>query len=419
MTFRVGGAGVESHLDQAAESERSPLPSVPRREGIVFLGMNPSSDQELEALKRWADVQSVVDQRGAIDVPGPGGRRLHLDLTTPMGVEAFACTLRIDPEQKDALRVLLLSSDPQARDELAQLARIWSRAERGLPIPSRLVLSGHSLGDVMFGENNGVIRIDELAQLAQILPRAAGQIEDLHMASCYSGYESELQHYRSIFPNLRSVWAYAGSAPGSASGAIAHLQRWERETRGAEPARSYRPARGTRKGENVVFWRRGEPQTLEALTLQQGRAAEKAGQAVFDRFRLGRSEVANPQEGPLRDYYNQLQRLLFHPDLSPTERPELMRRRDQTLRLLYYATRVAPRFEHAHADSIEAGFGAMGLPPPDFGVLGRAKALEAIEGLKAKATAHPPAPTASVQLLALLDRGLVQLDPSLIPAAWL
>ena len=86
--------------------------------------------------------------------------------------------------------------------------------------------------------------------------------------------------------------------------------------------------------------------------------AERA--AVFDAYYRGEARVEDPQRGPLRDYYGVLQRLLASPELEPLERAELKARRDQTLRLLFYESRVAQRFAREHASTLARGYAALG-----------------------------------------------------------
>src|SRR5690606_25492132 len=92
----------------------------------------------------------------------------------------------------------------------------------------------------------------------------------------------------------------------------------------------------------------------------------------------GDAAVANTQQGPLREYYNSLQRLLQHPGLPAAERPELEGRRDRTIRLIYYSATVAPKFAQCYADQINEGFGAVGMTPPNFATLSRKDALAQI-----------------------------------------
>ena len=98
-------------------------------------------------------------------------------------------------------------ADPDAKDELAQLTKTWAKGERGEEIPSRLVLSGHSVGDGVWGDHNGEIYRRDIADLAKAMPRAAAQVEDLHISGCYSGGQGDVDSWRGIFP-AKTVWAY-------------------------------------------------------------------------------------------------------------------------------------------------------------------------------------------------------------------
>lgn len=128
--------------------------------------------------------------------------------------------------------------------------------------------------------------------------------------------------------------------------------------------------------------------------------------------------MTNTQAGPLREYYNSLQRLLQHPELPAAERPALEARRDRTIRLIYYSATVGPKFQQCYVDQIREGFGAVGMAPPDFARLGREDALARIADFEQRVADANPKPELAVRLLPLLTEGLRDLDPSRIPDGW-
>jgi hypothetical protein len=265
-----------------------------------------------------------------------------------------------------------------------------------------------------------MLRFDTIGKLAEAMPRAARSVEDLHLAACYSGGQPLMEKYRAMFPNVKTIWAYSGSAPGSYSGATAHQSRWESATRGTRADLDRAIAQATRKGENVAVWtiEHGYNDGRPPAPLAEVREAVTRGEPTFERFRSGQESVADPQTGPLRDYYNQVQRLLQHPELPAAERPALEARRDTTIRLLYYSKTVAPKFAEAHASTIKAGYEALGLPVPDFKTLSRADALAQVARFEQKLADTTPRPPAAERLLPLLTAGLRDLKPSQIPEAW-
>jgi hypothetical protein len=150
------------------------------------------------------------------------------------------------------------------------------------------------------------------------------------------------------------------------------------------------------------------------------RAPVTRGEPTYQSHFVGAHVVSNTQSGPLREYYNDVQALLQHPDLgNGAERDRWELRRDQTIRLIYYSKTVAENFANHHASSIDAGFRAMGMPVPDFSQLNRASALRAIERFERAVNNASPAPKPARDLLPLLTHGLRNLDPQVIPHNWI
>ncbi|MEW6432390.1 MAG: LysM domain-containing protein [Myxococcota bacterium] len=390
---------------------------------ILLVGMNEGAKYEAQQLRgRGANVTLISDakENDKVVTRGPGGASTTHDLSTKEGATAFALTLGLPAEQTAKIADVIHSSGPDSRDELAQLAQVWANAERGGQIPSRLMLSGHNVGSGVWGDDNGMLRFDTIGKLAEAMPRAARSVEDLHLAACYSGGQPLMEKYRAIFPNVKTIWAYSGSAPGSYSGAVPHQSRWESATRGTRADLDRAIAEHTRKGENVAVWtiEHGYNDGRPPAPLSEVRDAVARAQPTFERFNSGQDAVADPQTGPLRDYYNQVQRLLQHPELPAAERPALEAQRDTTIRLLYYSKTVAPKFAEAHASTIKAGFEALGMPVPDFKTLSRRDAMAQVAQFEQKLASTTPRPAAADRLLPLLTDGLRSLKPSQIPEAW-
>ena len=400
-----------------------------RNEDVLVVGMNPHVQAESEAIERSnpaARVLTVRDTARDDVVQGArsgGGQGLH-DLRSGAGIQSFVAGLELPPAQGQRVAVALASAGADARDELAQLAQVWARAEKGGVIPSRLVLSGHSGGFSLWGEDqgfqNGELTRDDVARLAAALPGAAARIEDLCLAACYNGGETTVAAWRALFPQLRTVWAYNGSAPGTFSGATAHLARWEKATRGEGDGLQADAARGLRKGENLAVWSRrdGYQTATVAATTADLRARFGAGQAIFERAFLGHAPVEDPQRGPLREHYNTLQALLGRPEVSAPERLTLERAREQTLRVLFYG-QVARAFQRTHGEQLERGFAALGWRAPDFSRLSRAEALAQVHAFGTELALRHPPPEAARRLWPLLSEGLGELRRTHVPENWL
>ncbi len=390
---------------------------------VLLVGMNESSAHEAAHLKsRGVNVTHVKDApaNDTITTRDAAGQRVTHDLSSLEGARAFALTLGLPGEQTQKIADAVHGAGNDARDELAQIAQVWAGAEKGGQIPSRMVLSGHNVGSGTWGDDNGTLRFDQIAKLADAMPRAARSVQDLHLSACYSGGLPLMEKYRAMFPNVKTVWAYTGSAPGSYSGATGHLSRWDTATRGDKESLDRAVAAGTRKGENVAVWSAqagyvdGNPPT----PIDTVRSAVTRGEDTFRGFQSGAQKVEDTQSGPLRSYYNDVQRLLQHPELPASERPALEARRDSTIRLIYYSKTVAGKFNEAHGGAIRDGFSSLGMAVPDFKALSRADAMAQVQAFEQKLGSTTPRPAAADRLLPLLTEGLRDLNAARIPEGW-
>jgi murein DD-endopeptidase MepM/ murein hydrolase activator NlpD len=400
-----------------------PAPAQQFNDDILFVGMNIYGRDEARALERRGNRVTFIGDSAAGDdkvrAPDSQGRQRTFDLTRDVDLRDYVMTFGLpgDQTQKVIDAIKMIGAD--GRDEFGPHAAIFARGERGT-IPSRLVLSGHHVGMGVYGDDNGTLRWSAFEKLALALPRAMRQIEDLHIAGCYSGGEPMMEKLRAVFPNLKTIWAYQGSAPGSWTGAMPHQAAWDAGTRGRSANLSRNAAAGMRKGENVAVWtvQNGYSDGSPPTPYAQVRAAYDQRTGVFDRFFSGQSPVSDPQSGPLRDFYNHLQRLLQHRDTPASDRPALESRRDVAIRLLYYSAAVAPRFATHHAGLITSGFEALGLSVPDFTRLSRADALARIRTFETALSSRNPKPAAAQALQTQLASGLRELRTSHIPDGW-
>jgi hypothetical protein len=395
-----------------------PEGAVRSNDGILYVGMNPGSQIESKALRATrAKVTAIHDAAEPDQVKGSDGQ--VYDLSSKEGAIAFAETFGLSPEQTERVAVSIFNGWDDARDEIGSIAQVWAAAERGETIPSRLVLSGHSVGQGVWGDENGTLTLDALADLALAMPKAARSVEDLHISGCYSGGAYAMERLRAVFPRVKTIWAYTTSAP---SGALAaqHEQLWERATRGSRDDLDRAIAARLAAGDHVAVWsvKHGYQNGRPPAPLAEVRDEYELLEPTFDDYLQGRQEVWSPHHGPLRDYYNVLQTLLQHPDLPAEERPALDARRDVTIRLIYFKATVERAFASRYADEIRAGYTAVDLPPPDFSKLSRANALAQINALAERVNREDCPPEDAASLLPLLENGLEELSPSLIPDAW-
>lgn len=318
------------------------------------------------------------------------------------------------------LNLITRSAGSDVRDEVGQLIEAFLEAERGERTLERLILSGHSIGSGVWGDENGYFELDLLEEVLAEFPDVAPQIEDVMIAGCYSGREYHLERYRRMFPNLQSFWGYGASAPGSWSGAMIHNERWERASRGHHPEQVVRTiVDGTRKGENVATWNvvsRYMPDT-DPRPLDEVLAELDEGRAAYAEFMAGTRVQESTQHGELRDYYTLIQEALGIPDLPGERRAELEPLRDQCIRLIYFET-IREKFVAAYGPAIVAGFDALEQVAPDFTKLSRAEALAAIAAFEADCAAAHELPPAAEHLRGLLNEGLRELRSRFVPTGW-
>jgi len=166
------------------------------------------------------------------------------DLTTSGGRDGFVATLGLPDAQTKKIAAALAgtSQDDGGRDELAAIAVVWARAEHGGTIPSRLVLSGHSQGLTVYDgrSKDGDLSFRSIQVLADAMPRAAAQVEDLMISGCNSGHDidgmpyTKLTSWQHHFPNLKTAWAYSADEAHSPteSHAVSHIAAWRAATAG-------------------------------------------------------------------------------------------------------------------------------------------------------------------------------------------
>lgn len=413
--------------------EREKRPDIPQFKGpwnddVVYVGMNRgASTTAVRKLSRRARVTLITD--GAQQDKVRVGSRVY-DLRSNAGITGFANSLRLSAAQSEGVTNALKSCEKSARDELAQLALVWQRAEHGRNIPSRLVLAGHSNGDGVWGDNNGSLRLGPLHELARAMPRAASQVEDAFVTGCYSGGEVTMEQYRLILPQVKTIWAYEAQAPGVDNGGAMDQAGWEAATRGR--SNDVLPRKNSKVRTDMAVWTksRGYVAVKPPLDLDQFRGkVEWLQKNFFSPAFWGRTttrvdgwtipiEITDAQTGLVRQYYSWLVRLTQRKDLPDYERPMWTARKHQTIRLLYYNSTVAPHFARHYAPAIRSGYAAVGMRPPDYGRLRRGQALAHIHAFGVRLKKTPHARPEAKELVRLLQRGLRDLDPALIPDGW-
>lgn len=257
---------------QAQAQARAPAPPRPEGDGIVYLGMNSDGGQhamEARSLPGAAIVKHGEEDRalGADHVRiGHGPAATIVDLGTREGSVAFAGSLGVSDACASRVARVLHRASPGSRDELAGLAQVFARGERGEAMPSRLVLSGHSGGVSLFDGAGkvGALSLSDVRALAAAMPNAAARVEDLMLSACNTGhpaaasYGPGLDTWREAFPNLKVAWGYGGDGDRkspSGAGAVDHIARFRAATRGRTEQVDARAAmHGSWLGANVALW---------------------------------------------------------------------------------------------------------------------------------------------------------------------
>jgi len=388
----------------------------PNKNGIVFLGLNEYAHDEANHLNR------INRGSGGAIAAKPGKEQDKItkggttyDLQTTEGVASYIATLGLPDQKAIDVSEYLLTVGGKARDEMAQFVRILSEAEMGERAIDRMVLSGHSVGSQIWGDHNGSISFTSLSELFDIFPNAADQVEHLMLSACYAGGEAKMAQYHDMFGNVESVMGYHGSSPGTWSGAMDHMTRWENATDKGDSPGGVDPSitSGLRKSENVSTWNAADGyQGDKPMSVWEIENALSSQASVFYSFFNGDQEVENSQTGPLRNYYNLVQRALAHPDLGGAQVADLESKRDITIRLLYFGL-IGGKFQNHYKSQLETGIQAAGLDVPDLSTLGRKGALDFIDDLEAAGGDN-----STTAALDLLKKGLRDLDSDVIPTAW-
>ena len=429
---KTGNAYVPVISDDTIKEEAPPTAPVyrgPFNDRVLYLGMNIDATRSAtRQMSRSAQVTTITDDGPQDRVRN--GNKIY-DLRNKNGINAFAASLGLNKVAQVGVVRALNMCEKDAKDELGELAKVWAAGEKGAVIPSRLVLAGHSNGDGVWGDNNGSLRLGPLLELSRALPHATAQIEDAFVTGCYGGGEVTMDQYLLIFPRAKTIWAYDAQAPGVDNGAKLDQGGWEKATRGR--AYNFRDSRSASLGKTMAVWNyktgyhaatpplnvddlRGKVQWMEEHFYQ---LAFKGQDYTYDSdgFKIP-IRITDPHTGPVRQYYSWLVRLTQHKELPEDERAFWNEKKNQAIRLLYFSDTVTPAFARHYGKQLAAGYAKLGLKQPNFARMPRGEALKEIHAFEAKLQKTPGAPADSQQLGILLERGLKELDPSLIPDGW-
>jgi hypothetical protein len=374
---------------------------------ILYVGMNEdSATVERGALaSRGASVDEVTSEAAsAVSFDG-----VAYDLADPAGATHFAAAVGaaygLEPKQVAALGAALVRAPWNGRDELARIALEWAPAEAGAAIPSRLVLSGHSSSGLLWGRSS-VIDYVSICELARALPKAAEQIEDVHISGCFTEAEvQEVARWTLAFPNLLTLWAYREYAPAAAT---AHLLDWEIATRGRTAKLSEHLVASHPP---VTAWSSLGGVVGSGMSLGDRRSQRADADLRFEAYFTGDRRIAHAHQPDAERDYGAYQLLAAHRDATPAEHAASAARAAVMLRLRFYEQSIRGELANKHGAAIDAALSRVGLPPADFATLSRKDALAVIDAYDARVR-DPSDPVSR------LFWGVRELRSDVIPEGW-
>lgn len=411
----VGGA-LDAQLDAGLADFVRNASKPPPNDEVLYVGMNRSSaPAETAKLSKLAKVTEL--SHGELDsfvsVDGTS-----YDLRDAEGKAGFMELLKARglPEMQAALVVAAIAqTNSTGMDELAHLALLWARGEVGGAVPSRVVLSGHSGGTTIWdGGGDGELAFADVQRLATMMPRAAAQIEDVHISACTTGKQAALDENRAAwikaFPNLKTIWAYDGSAPREGGG---HLADWTRATEG--PATRLELSESRARG-HVGVWDRTSGYRDGSGPLEEARARQATADARFDAWMSGARRSCGSDDPALVQDYRTYKALAARSDLPDAERAALDEKAEALLRARYYDGAVRRELARAYGEQLARAFQAVGLPPLSLATASRGESASRLAAFEEAASRG--APSADVLRAVEISAAIRALDSDLIPARW-
>ena len=392
-------------------------PGAPKpRKMTGYIGMNPGANKELTKLKKAAGEENVLSTTGDARLEELLAEDPAIydfvfeDLKIPMG--------KVDRWSKavDAIR----NTQVKARDSVAELIRWMNRAENGEIVLDRLVLSGHSNGVQLWGtpasrhapQKPGTIIIEqELSNVAAAFPAAAAQVRSVMFSACETvgAVESVIR----VFPNIDSVWAYAGFSPDVDGGSGEHINAWQSATAGGGT-----PNRKAAKGATAIWTRadkwivhdpgKGNFATMyaQATTLFEG--------PVRNVMR-GTKEI---NQGELNDIYNRIQDVFRHPSANEYQKKDSGRMMQVILRLRHWEP-IRKHFAETRTPELADTYKAIGMEQPNWATITRAELYRHMQAINRKTASWKGDKAVLDKLEDVVFKGLFDLEnEKVIPVEW-
>ncbi len=186
--------------------------------------------------------------------------------------------------------------------------------EQGKIKANRLILSGHSGGATLFGNDSAHwITFKNINNIASLFPEGAKHIKHIAVSACHSGYEDTLALFRQAFPNLKTYYGYTGPSPTAETSSPKHLKRWAQMT-----AHHKDPSVLDPFFTHVSTWNTidGFHGPIVGKTWEELNQSVLTTQYAYNRYYNGeRNIIVGTRDSELNWHYIHLTRLLHHPDL--------------------------------------------------------------------------------------------------------
>ncbi|MCC6624347.1 MAG: hypothetical protein IT385_24055 [Deltaproteobacteria bacterium] len=363
------------------------LDAYVKSNNILFVGINPKSkDKEHNQIKSAAGDKGVTAVKGEKQQDTIDANGEKIDLSTKEGVDKFVQSLtKLDSGRQKLLAGFIAGAGARTKDEMAQLAQQFYRAETGTALFTRIVLSGHSTGYYWWGDDNEGLTFPEMAVLSKIFPIATGQVRSVMLSACNTGQMGKLAQYRAIFPNVSDIWAYVGYSPDASGGSLDHIKSWEAASRYGggpsklEAARKDVAGRGRKNDKNVAVATYDKEGKESSYKTSSPEAADDYDtlKATVD-GQIPTYEAAYTQgiidKPALNGFYTKLQNLVgnFAGQLADPDKYQKMLERTLVLR---HWDNITKNFHTTHGATVKGGYEAAGKPPVTYNGLKRNVAL--------------------------------------------
>ena len=379
---------------------------------ILYVGMNnfkPEVDR-LKALYTGRPVTlttvTVTEEESKTQVGAS-----TFDLTSDAGIKAFVDSLNLATSaDADKLKALISSQGAADRDDLVHVIAVYAKTEADkVDRMSRVVLSGHSYGTLIYNEDaKGRIQFDSLVALAGIFPKAAAQTRHLLVLACLAGDKDTIKnYYLKAFPNLQTFWGWTRATCPTGAGAADALEKWSRIT-------DRNPTEMPLPPEHQATWAAGNYQTNDPVDPTALMGQIRGDESKFNQYLSGDKTDADSHAGFLFEYYQRARTAALHTsEITGADHDYAQLHADQSYRLRFWPGMVS-NFWKNYGTAVQAGYGS--FQPPDYAHLNRKDALTAIAGFSAASKATDRAAIARAQQL--LD-ALKNLDANVLHGDWI